>query len=75
MMFTNSVPEKDTHSPGSRTEESEGKSMDQGWDSWQGMPCSTKGSKQACQRKTLPKLSLLLYLGTANNVIQDQFLG
>lgn len=77
MMFINSVPEKDTRSPGcagahSRTAESGGNSMDQGWDSWQGMSCSTKGSHA---KETLPKLSLFFCLGLASNVIQDQFLG
>lgn len=60
----------------SRTAESEGNSMDQGWDSWQGMPCSTTGGQQAMTKKgTFPKLSLLLYLGPASNVIHDQFIG
>lgn len=60
----------------SRTAGSEGNSMDQGWDSWQGMPYSTKGSQQAMPKKgTFPKLSLLLYFGPASIIIRDQFIG
>lgn len=50
--------------------------MNWGWGQLEGMLCSTKGSQQPMPKKeTLPKLSLLLYLGPASNVIYDQFLG
>lgn len=81
MMFMNSVPERGTCSPGVlvptvglwRVKET---AWPRAGESWHGVPCSTKGSQQPMHKKeTLPKLSLLLYLGHASKVTHDQFLG